>query len=144
MRRPIRMAVVVAILVALGASGLVACSGDDGPTAEERAQAAVCHDADALQQSAESFVGDVEDGNFGDAVDQLSNVEHALDTLVASAKKLAGQKEQTIQGQIADLQSTLTGLTSLESLADVGTALDDAQSQLEQLSSTVTDTLSCS
>ncbi len=41
------------------------------------------------------------------------------------------------------MQDTLSGLTSLESLADVGTALDDARSQLEDLASTVTDTLSC-
>jgi hypothetical protein len=138
------MVIVVAVVVAFGATGLVACSGDDGPTAEERAQAAVCRDADALQQSAEKFVGELTDGNFGDAEQQFSKVESALDDLVASADELVGEKQQTIEGQLTEVQTTLAGLTSLDSLTDIGTALDDARSQLEQLLSTVTDTLSCS
>jgi hypothetical protein len=133
----------VLLLAALGAVGVAACSGDDDPTAEERAQEAVCDDADTLQRSAEAFVGDLTDGNFGDAEAQFSKVEDALDDLVASADDLVGEKQQTIEDQLIELQTTLTGLTSLESLADIGTALDDARSQLESLMSTVTDTLSC-
>jgi hypothetical protein len=139
----VRRGTAAVLVVLLGAIGLVACGGDD-QTAEERAQAAVCHDVDAFQKSAEALVGDVKDGNLGDAADQFPKVESAFDTLVASVKQLGGEKQQTIQTQLQKVESTLTGLTSLENLADVGTTLDTARSQLEQVATTVTDTLSCS
>ena len=130
------------LVVAL--SGVAAgCGGDDGQTAEERAQQAVCNDADTLQRAVETLIDDVTSANFGDAEDQLSTVESAFGDLVESAKELGREKQQTVQRELDKVQSTLSDLTSLENLADIGDALATAQSRLEGVVSTVTDTLSC-
>jgi predicted dinucleotide-utilizing enzyme len=123
--------------------GLAAgCSGDE-QTAEEKAQQTVCSDVDTLEQAVDKVLDDVQDGNFGDAADQISAVEAAFDALVTSVQALGDEKQQTLQTQLNELQRTLGDLTSLESLADIGDALDTAESQLGDLVSTVTDSLSC-
>jgi len=125
-------------------SGIAAgCGGDDGQTAEEQAQEAVCNDADALQRAVETLIDDVTSANFGDAEDQLATVESAFTSLVDSAKKLSGEKQQTVQDQLDKVQGTLSDLTSLENLADIGDTLDKAGAQLESVVTTVTDALTC-
>lgn len=134
----------VALVLVVALSGIAAaCGGDDGQTAEAQAQQAVCNDADALQTEVETLIDHVTNANFGDAEDQLSTVESAFSSLVESAKKLGREKQQTVQDQLDKVQSTLSDLTSLDNLADIGDALATAESELESVVSTVTDTLSC-
>ena len=134
----------VALVLVVVLSGIAAgCGGDDGQTAEEQAQQAVCNDADALQKEVETLIDDVTNANFGDAEDQLSTVESAFGALVESAKELGREKQQTVQDQLDKVQRTLSDLTSLENLADIGDTLATAESRLEGVVSTVTDTLSC-
>ena len=134
----------VALVLVVALSGIAAgCGGDDGQTAEEQAQQAVCNDADALQKEVETLIDDVTNANFGDAEDQLATVESAFNSLVDSAKKLSGEKQQTVQDQLDAVQGTLSGLTSLENLADIGDTLDKAGAQLESVVTTVTDALTC-
>ena len=134
----------VALVLVVALSGIAAgCGGDDGQTAEEQAQQAVCNDADALQKEVETLIDDVTSANFGDAEDQLSTVESAFGDLVESAKELGREKQQTVQHELDRVQTTLSDLTSLDNLADIGDALATAESRLEGVVSTVTDTLSC-
>ena len=134
----------VALVLVVALSGIAAgCGGDDGQTAEEQAQQAVCNDADALQKEVETLIDDVTNANFGDAEDQLATVESAFGALVESAKELGREKQQTVQDQLDKVQRTLSDLTSLENLADIGDTLATAESRLEGVVSTVTDTLSC-
>ena len=125
-------------------SGIAAgCGGDDGQTAEEQAQEAVCNDADALQRAVETLIDDVTSANLGDAEDQLATVESAFTSLVDSAKELGREKQQTVQRELDKVQGTLSDLTSLENLADIGDTLDKAGAQLESVVTTVTDALTC-
>ena len=134
----------VALVLVVALSGIAAgCGGDDGQTAEEQAQQAACNDFDALQTEVETLIDDVTNANFGDAEDQLSTVESAFGALVESAKELGREKQQTVQDQLDKVQRTLSDLTSLENLADIGDTLATAESRLEGVVSTVTDTLSC-
>jgi hypothetical protein len=137
-----RSCVALVLVVALG--GIAAgCSGDDGQSAEQQAQEAVCDDADALETAVETLIDDVENANFGDAEDQLSTVESAFDALVASAENLASEKQLTVENELSKVQDTLGGLTSLDNLADIGETLETAAAQLEAVVTTVTDTLNC-
>ena len=70
-------------------------------------------------------------------------MESAFTSLVDSAKKLSGEKQQTVQDQLDKVQGTLSDLTSLENLADIGDTLDKAGAQLESVVTTVTDALTC-
>ena len=134
----------VALVLVVALSGIAAgCGGDDGQTAEEQAQQAACNDFDALQTEVETLIDDVTNANFGDAEDQLATVESAFGALVESAKELGREKQQTVQDQLDKVQRTLSDLTSLENLADIGDTLATAESRLEGVVSTVTDTLSC-
>ena len=134
----------VALVLVVALSGIAAgCGGDDGQTAEEQAQQAACNDFDALQTEVETLIDDVTNANFGDAEDQLATVESAFGALVESAKKLGREKQQTVQRELDKVQSTLSDLTSLGNLADIGDTLATAESRLEGVVSTVTDTLSC-
>ena len=55
----------VALVLVVSLSGIAAgCGGDDGQTAEERAQQAVCNDADTLQRAVETLIDDVTSANF--------------------------------------------------------------------------------
>lgn len=137
-RRRIAGAAALCALVAVAA----ACNGDD-ESSTSKAQAAMCDDANSLSSAVSDLVDDVKNGNFGDAQDQLSTVQSSFGSLERSAKELASTKRSTVQDQLDGVKGTLSDLTSASSLADIGQTLDKAASQLGDVASTISDTLTC-
>jgi len=133
----IAVAGTVLLVTTLGA----ACSSDGGsaPSAEEK----VCTDADNLKRAVSQLVDDLKAGNFGNASDQVSNVQSAFKALESSAKDLASDKKTSVQQDVSEFKATLGDLTSASSLADIQSTLDQAGSQLKKTANALTKTLSC-
>src|SRR5262245_24145346 len=135
------LAAVMTVLVL--ATGVAACSGDDEPSATEKARQQTCSDIDTFKSSVDSLVQDIKKGNFGDAKDDLSKVQSSFQSLTKSAKNLASSKKSDVQTQLDDVKTTLDGIKTASSLTDIQDVIDQAGSQLSDQGSTITDTLSC-
>jgi uncharacterized phage infection (PIP) family protein YhgE len=132
--------IIGAAVVAVLTITTVACgSDDDASTKQEQ----FCDDASSFESAVSQLVDDVKAGNFGDAKDQLSKVESRFSSLQSSAKHPASDTRSTVEGQLDDLKSTLQGLTSVGSLGDIESTLNEAGSQLQDALSSITDALSC-
>jgi hypothetical protein len=138
-RRTLWVLLTVLALVAAGCGG-----GDDEEDSTTKAQQAVCDDAAGLEQSVDSLVDDLTNLDFGSASDQLSSIGAAAKRLGESVQQLGSDKKSDLEGQVDELESTIDGLTSASSIDEIGETLDTAESQLQGLLDTVTDTLSCS
>lgn len=128
---------VVAIAVSLAA-----CSSGSTPSSQSL-QDAVCADARDLKASIDQLVDDVKNGNFGDAKEQVSKVKSDFEALQSSGKDLASSKRAAIRKDLDSVKRTLNGLTSASDLDGVRSTLDQAQSQLRDVVSSIADTLDC-
>jgi hypothetical protein len=132
---------VLLTVVALVAAG---CGGGDDEDSTAKTQQAVCDDASSLEQSVNKLVDDITNLDFGSAKDQLTSIGAAANQLGDSVQELGSDKKSDLEGQVDDLESTIKGLTSAGSIDAIGETLDTAESQLQGILDTVTDTLSCS
>jgi hypothetical protein len=137
-RRTLWVPLTVVALVVAG------CGGGDDEDSTATTQQAVCDDASSLEQSVDSLVDDITNLDFGSAKDQLTSIVAAATQLGESVQQLANDKKSDLEGQVDELETTIDDLTSAGSIDAIGQALDTAESQLQGILDTVTDTLSCS
>ena len=71
----------------------------------------VCSNASDFTSSVNKLVDDVKSGNFGNAKDQVSNVESSFQALEKSAKNLSSTKKSSVQSELDSVKGTLDDLT---------------------------------
>ena len=120
-----------------GAVLLGAC-GDD-----ESAGDRVCEDRSDVRDGLSELVDDVAAGNFGEAQDELSDVEEDLRELQDSFSDLSAEEREQLQPEIDELESQVRALGDAESMDDLSAGADDVVSTLDSILGQIGDSLSC-
>jgi hypothetical protein len=136
MRSVLAFVVAAAVLVA-------ACSDSGNDTSLDAEQRAVCTSTQDLQSSVDEFTGDVSSGSFDAAADQLPVVDDAAKALATAVEKLGGSQEQSIERELAAMESTVGELSSANSLSDASASIDQLERELTEVVDSVEDTVSC-
>jgi hypothetical protein len=124
------------VVVAMGS----ACSSSSSPSAEDQ----VCTARANLNTAYQQLTSDVRSLNLSSAKAQIPKVQSAFDDLVTAEKSLASDKRAQIDPDLQQAKSSLTSISGATSLAQVGAALDSAQTSLNSVLTTVKSTANCS
>ncbi len=121
---------------------LLAACGDSesgSPTAEEQ----VCTAEAALSASVDQVVEDVKAVNLGQARDNWQTVQDDAAQLQAAVAELASETREELAPLVDELRTTVGSVTDATSLEELGSTLDSAEQQLNQIVSTATRDLDC-
>jgi hypothetical protein len=111
-------------LLMVATLGLVACGGDDEPSAEE-AQANLCTSLDELQTQVTALTDLGLDSTVDDVQDALGNIQDAFDEVVDDAQEVADVETQELGDAIDSLESTISDIGDGTSIGDALTAIAD-------------------
>jgi hypothetical protein len=128
-----------AVVLALVGVLLSGC-GSSSPSAAQK----VCNDRATLNSALSTVTSDLKSGNFSQAKKDFAPVSDAFTNLKQSAQNLKAEEGQALSPQINDLTTTVTNVQSSQSLSELGTNLTSLKSQVQALSTQITNTLKCS
>jgi uncharacterized protein with von Willebrand factor type A (vWA) domain len=133
-----RIAAAAVMLTFVG--GVLGGCGSSAPSASEK----VCNDRAALKSAVSTAVTDLRAGNFGEARTHLSGISDAFTRLQKSAQDLKAEESEALRPQIDEVTTTLSKVTSSQSLTQLRTNLDTLGNQIGTLSTHIASTLKCS
>ena len=121
---------------------LVACvaCGSSGKSATQK----VCDTRSNLRSAVASVQSDVQNGNFGDAKNGLTNVQNSFDQLQQDLKGLKAEEQQALQPQVDAIATNISNLKNATSLSELQSDMNTIGSQLQSLYDDVTNKLKCS
>jgi hypothetical protein len=131
----------VGAMAAVAMTLLAACGDSDSssPTAEEQ----VCSAEAALSASVDQVAEDVKALNLGQAKDGWQSVRDDAAQLLDAVGGLASETQSELKPLVEELQTTVSSVTDATSLEELGSTLDSAEQQLNQIVSTATTSLDC-
>jgi predicted nucleic acid-binding Zn-ribbon protein len=91
-----------------------------------------------------TVAADLKAGNFGQAKKDAAAVSDAFTNLQKSGQNLKAEQSQELSPQINDVKTTASNLQNSQSLTELGTNIDSLKSQIQTLSTQITNTLKCS
>ncbi len=137
--RTIKRASASLAVAAISIGLLGACGGTSEATATQH----VCSARADLHTAVDNVVTQLKSLNFGQAKDDLANVNKAFDDLRKSVNELASDQKKTLSPQVDALKEDLANLKNVSSLSELSAGWDKVTSQFQSISSEISGTLKC-
>jgi hypothetical protein len=138
MERARRRIVLSAAVAGVAVLTLAACGDDESATDQ------VCDARSSLRDSVESVTSDISEGNFGEARDELGDVQEDYDELVSALGELSDEQQSALQPEVDALRSAVEALPQAENLEDLGTGIETVLTDVQGIYDSITQSLDCS